>query len=78
MRYVLDRPADTTEPTLAEMSLAALHVLDRDPDGFFLMIEGARIDMAGHANDLARNVQETLAFDDAVAAVAGWAEAART
>lgn len=73
MTYVLDRAADTTEPTLTEMSLAALRFLDTSPDGFFLMIEGARIDMAGHGNDLARNVQETLAFDDAVRAVSEWA-----
>lgn len=72
MTYVTDRSADTTEPTLTQMSLAALDVLDQDPDGFFVMIEGARIDMAGHANDLGRNVQETLAFDAAVEAVAGW------
>jgi len=74
MSYVLDRAPDTTEPTLADMSLAALRFLDTDPSGFFLMIEGARIDMAGHGNDLARNVGETIAFDEAVRAVAGWAE----
>lgn len=72
MAYVRDRAQDTTEPTLAEMSLAALELLDQDPDGFFVMIEGARIDMAGHGNDLDRNVQETLAFDEAIEAVAGF------
>jgi alkaline phosphatase len=74
MAYVQDRPPDTVEPTLEEMSLAAVNFLDTDPNGFFLMIEGARIDMAGHGNDLARNVGETLAFDETVRAVAGWAE----
>lgn len=72
MTYVRDRAEGSTEPTLAEMSLAALDLLDQDPDGFFVMIEGARIDMAGHSNDLDRNVQETLAFDEAIEAVAGW------
>src|SRR5690606_8491481 len=40
----------------------------------FLMIEGARIDMASHDNDFERAVAETIAFDDAVRAVATWAQ----
>jgi alkaline phosphatase len=73
LTYVLDRGLASPEPTLTEMSLAALEFLDRDAEGFFLMIEGARIDMASHGNDAARAVAETLAFDDAVRAVAEWA-----
>lgn len=71
--YVADRGADTTQPTLTEMSLAALELLDLDEDGFFVMIEGARIDMACHNNDAERALHETLAFDDAVATVTAWA-----
>lgn len=73
MDYVREREPGTGQPTLAEMSLAALARLDRDPDGFFLMIEGARIDMASHANDIENAVYETLDFDDTVAAVRDWA-----
>ncbi len=73
MSYVRERAADTAEPTLKDMSLAALNTLDLHPGGFFLMIEGARIDMASHNNDLANTVAETLALDDTVAAVAAWA-----
>ena len=73
LSWVRERAANTTEPTLAQMSRAALELLDRDPDGFFLMIEGARIDMAGHNNDLANALAETLAFDDAVREVGAWA-----
>ena len=73
MAFTLDRTADTSEPTLAEMALRAAEILDRDPDGFFLVIEGARIDMASHAGDLPRAIGETRALDDAIAAVAGWA-----
>ena len=73
MTFAIERAADSTEPTLTEMSLAALDRLDASPDGFFLMIEGARIDMASHGNQLAEAVGETLAFDDAIRAVAGWA-----
>ena len=73
LEYTVDRPPDSTEPTLAEMSLAALTFLAEDPDGFFLVIEGGRIDMASHGNDLERAVTETVSFDEAVAAVADWA-----
>ncbi len=73
MTFSRERPAGTAEPTLTEMSLRAIELLDQDPDGFFLMIEGARIDMASHNNDLANTVGETLAFDEAVAAVRDWA-----
>jgi alkaline phosphatase len=73
LEYVIDRPANTTQPTLTEMSLTALRFLDSYPQGFFLMIEGARIDMASHDNNLHRAVTETIAFDEAVAAVANWA-----
>lgn len=72
MTYSLDRAADSTEPTLAEMSMAAIRQLDHNDKGFFLVIEGGRIDHAGHGNDLANNVGETLAFDEAIAAVHAW------
>jgi alkaline phosphatase len=75
MTYVRERASDSNEPMLDEMAMAALAVLDRDPDGFFVMIEGGRIDMASHGNDLPNTVGETLAFDDTVAEVVAWAEA---
>ena len=73
LAFALDRTGDTREPTLTEMALRAAEILDRDPDGFFLVVEGARIDMASHAGDLPRAIGETRAFDDAIAAVAAWA-----
>jgi alkaline phosphatase len=72
--YVQDRPAGTTEPTLTELSLAALRHLEPSEKGFFLMIEGARMDMASHLNDLPRTIGETLDFDQAVRAVTEWAK----
>lgn len=66
--YVLDRPTGSTQPTLRQLALAALAQLDTDPDGFFLMIEGARIDMACHANDAVTAALEMIEFDEAVAA----------
>ena len=56
-------------PTLAEMSRAALGRLSQAPEGFFLLIEGARIDHAGHANDAAASVHDQLAFDEAIGVV---------
>ncbi len=58
-----------TLPSLADMTAAALAQLALSPDGFFLMVEGARIDHAGHANDPAASIHDQLAFDAAIATV---------
>jgi len=70
--YVYDGLGDM--PSLLQMTETALAILGKDPDGFFLMVEGGRIDHACHANDLPRCVPETLAFDEAVRAIAAWAK----
>ncbi len=60
--------AGRRSPTLAEMTEAALRVLDRDPDGFFLMVENEGSDTYAHRNsDRATIVAEMLGFDDAIA-----------
>ncbi len=59
-------------PTLATMTQGALNVLDADPDGFFLMVEGGAIDWANHANQKGRLLEETSSFLDAIAAVNTW------
>ncbi|MDF7826793.1 alkaline phosphatase [Pontiellaceae bacterium B12227] len=51
---------------LADFTRKGIELLDNDA-GFFMMVEGGKIDWSGHANDLATNVHETLAFDEAVA-----------
>lgn len=71
--YRVDRTEEDDYPTLSQMSLAALDRLDQDPQGFFLMIEGGRIDHAGHANQIERSIGETLGFDETVQSVAEWA-----
>lgn len=60
------------EPTLLQMTAAALKSLEKDEDGFFLLIEGSQIDWANHRNDVAYQVGETLAFDAAVQVVLNW------
>jgi alkaline phosphatase len=61
-------------PTLAEMTKIALDRLAPAKDGFFLMVEGARIDHAGHANDAAASIHDQLAFDDAIGTVLDFVE----
>lgn len=66
--YAIDR--DSKEyPSLAEqvkVALTSLSKATKDSDeGFFLLIEGSRIDHAGHDNDPAAQVREVLAYDDA-------------
>lgn len=68
-------PLNGALPSLAEMSLAALNVLDNNPNGLFLLIEGGAIDWANHANQMARAIEESMDFNRAVDAVINWVEA---
>lgn len=65
MNYESARPG-SGQPSLTDMTNKALDILSEDEDGFFLMIEGGRIDHASHANDFDNAVTETLVFDEAV------------
>jgi alkaline phosphatase len=73
MSYDRDRDP-VREPSLAEMTAKALSLLSRDADGFFLMVEGSKIDWAAHANDPAGMVSEILAFDEAVGVALAFAQ----
>ena len=64
MDYDLDRNPQE-QPSLAEMTETALQKLSKDKDGFFLMVEGSKVDWAAHANDPAALPNEFLAFDKA-------------
>jgi len=69
MTFMLDRPLDNatfTEPTLSQMTETALNLLlnKNSPNGFFLMVEGSRIDHAEHANDVAAAYGEAQEFDN--------------
>ena len=66
------RPFD---PTLADMAQKAINILSRDPDGFFLMVEGGQIDWASHANDAVNAIGDTIGFDEAVAVARQFASA---
>ncbi len=59
-------------PDLATLTRAALHGLENNPKGFFLMVEGGAVDWAAHANDTGRIIEEQLDFEQAVAATVEW------
>ena len=68
MSYELDRnPAQ--EPSLSQMATKAVDILSKNANGFFLMVEGGRIDHALHGTNAARALADTKAFDDAIQAV---------
>jgi len=64
MAYEIDRPP--SQPSLAQMTDTAIDALSEKEEGYFLMVEGSRIDHAGHANDAAAHLHDILAFNDAV------------
>ena len=64
------------QPMLDEMTDVALRVLDRNRDGFVLMVEGAHIDKQSHLMDADRVIDETIEFDNAVAAARRFADRA--
>ncbi|MBW2486477.1 MAG: alkaline phosphatase [Deltaproteobacteria bacterium] len=68
-------PFNEGVPTLEEMTIAALNVLDNDPDGLFLMVEGGAVDWAGHGNYSARLIEEQIDFNRAVEAAVAWVKA---
>ncbi len=69
MSYDADRAASgSDEPTIAEMTESAIHVLEKNDKGFFLMVESGRIDHAHHAGNAYNALHDAVAFSDAVQA----------
>ncbi|KAH3730979.1 alkaline phosphatase-like [Dreissena polymorpha] len=71
MQYELERN-DTNheragEPSLAEMTEKAIRILSKNPKGFFLLVEGGRIDMGHHEGRAKLALYDTIAFSNAVA-----------
>ncbi|MFN6483350.1 MULTISPECIES: esterase-like activity of phytase family protein [unclassified Nostoc] len=59
-------------PTLKDLTNAALDVLGKDPDGFWLMVEGGDIDWSAHDNNIDNLIGTTLDFDKAVGSTIDW------
>ncbi len=68
MTYVAERESDSSEPQLAEMTAKAIDLLATHDDGYFLMVEGARIDHGHHDGIAGYALLEAQAFANAVAA----------
>ena len=65
LSYEHDRD-DAQEPSLAEMTEFAIQRLSQDQDGFYLMVEGGRVDHAHHGTNAYRALTDALAFAEAV------------
>ncbi|HAB79324.1 MAG TPA: alkaline phosphatase [Glaciecola sp.] len=69
MQYEADRDNDIAgEPSLTEMTTAAIEILDNNDKGFFLMVESGRIDHSHHAGNASGALTDTIEFAEAVAA----------
>ena len=72
MPYAIDAPADSLK--LKDFVKKGIDVLYNET-GFFMMVEGGKIDWAGHANDAVANMSDTLALDEAVEVAVEFAKA---
>ena len=63
------------QPDLTDQLDAALHLLSRKPEGFFLMVESGMIDKYTHMLDMERSVYDTIMLDNAVRLAKDWAAA---
>ncbi len=68
LAYELDRAADSSnqQPSLAEMTSKAIDILSKNDKGYFLMVEGGRIDHALHGTNAKRALEDAIALDEAV------------
>lgn len=68
MQYDIDRDEDGAgEPSIAEMTEAAITRLAQDEDGYVLMVEAGRVDHGHHGGNAARALGDAVALDEAVA-----------
>ncbi|MCM1041975.1 MAG: alkaline phosphatase [Bacteroides sp.] len=73
MDYEIDRDPQE-QPSLEEMTRLAIEALSQQENGFFLMVEGSKVDWGAHNNDLPATVFDFLAFDRAVGAAMEFAK----
>lgn len=64
LKYAIDQNSE--DITLAEFTSKAIELLDNDKKGFFIMVEGGKIDWACHANDAVGAIEDLLALDKSV------------
>uniref|UniRef100_A0AAQ4NSZ5 Alkaline phosphatase n=1 Tax=Gasterosteus aculeatus aculeatus TaxID=481459 RepID=A0AAQ4NSZ5_GASAC len=66
LRFEAERDPNM-DPSIAETTEKAIRILQKNPKGFFLLVEGGRIDQAHHAGRASMALHETVAFDHAIA-----------
>ncbi|MDR3161032.1 MAG: alkaline phosphatase [Spirochaetaceae bacterium] len=71
--YEVDRK--TGDLSLADYTRKGIELLQDNPQGFFMMIEGGKIDWACHANDAGAAIHDVLALDNAIKAAVEFAQA---
>jgi alkaline phosphatase len=71
VQYEADRELDPAgEPSLTDMTTKAIDILAKNRNGYFLMVEGGRIDHGHHAGNAYRALTDAIAFSNAVKAAA--------
>ncbi|MEH8163438.1 alkaline phosphatase [Aeromonas allosaccharophila] len=79
--YELDRVAKgaaNTQPSLSEMTAKAIDLLSQNSQGYFLMVEGGRIDHALHGTNAKRALTDAVALDEAVKTALGKVDLSNT
>jgi alkaline phosphatase len=75
-RMAADGPGEAYDGsiTLAEFTKKGIDLMKNNPRGFFMMVEGGKIDWACHANDARAAIEDTIAFDDAIRVAVNFAK----
>lgn len=66
LKYNLEVTPETNQPTLEEMTRSAIELLQKEKNGYFLFVEGGKIDIAHHDNQPKLSLDETLQFSKAI------------
>nr|AER46070.1 alkaline phosphatase 2 [Euprymna scolopes] len=70
LQYEMNREtAKNKDPSLSELAVKAVQILQKNKNGFFLLVEGGRIDHGHHNNVAKAALTETVSFDDAIISV---------
>ncbi|BBO78381.1 alkaline phosphatase [Desulfosarcina widdelii] len=75
-RMAADGPGEDYEDSisLAEFTEKGIELMQKNRCGFFMMVEGGKIDWACHANDARAAIEDTIAFDDAIGVAVAFAK----
>jgi alkaline phosphatase len=66
MQFETERAINQKEPSIKEMTKKAIELLSTNPNGYFLLVEGGKIDHGHHASNARRALDDFVAFDEAI------------